>query len=144
MFDIVSLGELLIDFTPQGVSDKGNYLFEANPGGAPCNVLAAMAKLGCKTAFMGKIGTDTFGNFLKDTVEKIGINTDGLKMTDENFTTLAFVTLDADGNRSFAFSRNNSADVMLTEDEVDEDIIKNTNKLLDICNKFIDKKIEDN
>ena len=126
MFDIVSLGELLIDFTPQGVSDKGNYLFEANPGGAPCNVLAAMAKLGCKTAFMGKIGTDTFGNFLKDTVEKIGINTDGLKMTDENFTTLAFVTLDADGNRSFAFSRNNSADVMLTEDEVDEDIIKNS------------------
>lgn len=126
MFDIVSLGELLIDFTPQGLSDKGNYLFEANPGGAPCNVLAAMAKLGCKTAFIGKIGTDTFGSFLKDTIEKIGINTDGLKMSDEHFTTLAFVTLDDSGNRSFSFSRNNSADVMLTADEVDEELIKNS------------------
>ncbi|MBE7054031.1 MAG: carbohydrate kinase [Ruminococcaceae bacterium] len=125
MYDIVSLGELLIDFTPQGLSEKGNFMFEANPGGAPCNVLAQMAKLGLKTAFIGKVGKDTFGLFLKDTIEKIGIDTKGLKLTDDAFTTLAFVTLDKDGNRSFAFSRNNSADVCLTEDEVDENLIKN-------------------
>ena len=126
MFDIVSLGELLIDFTPLGLSDKGNFIFESNPGGAPCNVLAQGAKLGLETAFIGKVGSDTFGLFLKDTIENIGIDTKGLKLTDDAFTTLAFVTLDKDGNRSFAFSRNNSADVCLTEDEVDENLIKNT------------------
>ena len=126
MYDIVSLGELLIDFTPQGLSEKGNFVFEANPGGAPCNVLAQMAKLGLKTAFIGKVGQDTFGTFLKDTIEKIGIDSKCLKLTEDAFTTLAFVTLDESGNRSFAFSRNNSADVCLTEDDVDENIIKNS------------------
>ena len=125
MTDIIALGELLIDFTPRGTSEQGSYIFEANSGGAPCNVLAAMAKLGKSTAFIGKVGTDTFGVFLKDTIEKLGVDTRGLVMSDEYFTTLAFVTLDADGNRSFAFSRNASADVMLTDAEVDEAQIKN-------------------
>lgn len=124
MKDIIALGELLIDFTPRGTTEQGSYVFESNPGGAPPNVLAAMQKLGKSTAFIGKIGTDTFGVFLKDTLVKLGINTTGLVMTDDYFTTLAFVTLDADGNRSFAFDRKASADVMLTEDEVDEAQIK--------------------
>lgn len=124
MKDIIALGELLIDFTPRGVSEQGSYVFESNPGGAPPNVLAAMQKLGKSTAFIGKVGTDTFGIFLKDTLDKLGIGTEGLILTDDYFTTLAFVTLDADGNRSFAFSRKASADVMLTEDEVDEAMIR--------------------
>jgi len=124
MKDIVGLGELLIDFTPRGTSEHGSYVFESNPGGAPPNVLAAMQKLGKSTAFIGKIGTDTFGVFLKDTLVKLGIDTSGLVMTDDYFTTLAFVTLDADGNRSFAFARKASADVMLTEAEVNEAQIK--------------------
>lgn len=124
MTDVVALGELLIDFTPQGLSDKGNYLFEANPGGAPCNVLAALSKLGKTTAFIGKVGNDTFGNFLKKTIDDLKIDSKGLRLTDEFFTTLAFVTLDSEGNRSFAFARNNSADVMLDKSEVDEDTIK--------------------
>jgi fructokinase len=124
MFDVTALGELLIDFTPQGTSENGNYLFEANPGGAPCNVLAAMARLGKKTAFIGKVGNDSFGLFLKDTLKRLDIDTRGLCLSCEYFTTLAFVTLDKDGNRSFAFSRNNSADVMLDKAEVDEEIIK--------------------
>ncbi|MBQ4161134.1 MAG: carbohydrate kinase [Clostridia bacterium] len=125
MKDIIGLGELLIDFTPRGTSEHGSYVFESNPGGAPPNVLAAMQKLGKSTAFIGKIGTDTFGVFLKDTLVKLGIDTEGLVMTDEYFTTLAFVTLDDDGNRSFAFARKASADVMLSADEVNEDQIKN-------------------
>ncbi len=124
MKDIIALGELLIDFTPRGVSEHGSYVFESNPGGAPPNVLAAMQKLGKSTAFIGKIGTDTFGIFLKDTLEKLGVDTSGLIMTDDYFTTLAFVTLDADGNRSFAFARKSSADVMLSEEEVNEAQIK--------------------
>ena len=126
MFDIVSLGELLIDFTPRGLSERGNYMFEASPGGAPCNVLAAAAKLGKKTAFIGKVGDDTFGNFLAKTVSELGIDISALYKTNESFTTLAFVTLDAEGNRNFSFSRKKSADVMLSPNEVREDIIKNT------------------
>ena len=129
MTDVVALGELLIDFTPQGLSDKGNFIFEANPGGAPCNVLAALSKLGKTTSFIGKIGSDTFGKFLKKTLDDLSIDTQGLSITDEFFTTLAFVTLDSDGNRSFSFARNNSADVMLRADEVNENIIKGARKI---------------
>lgn len=126
MFDIVSLGELLIDFAPCGLSEQGSYLFEANAGGAPCNVLACMAKLSRSTAFIGKVGTDTFGQFLKNTIESLHIDTTGLILTPDYFTTLAFVTLDSEGNRNFSFSRNNSADVMLTPDDVNDDLIKST------------------
>lgn len=124
MKDIVALGELLIDFLPRGKSDQGSNLYEANPGGAPCNVLAAMARLSKKTAFIGKVGTDTFGIFLRETLQRLNIDAAGLVATPDYFTTLAFVTLDAQGNREFAFSRKNSADVMLTPDEVDPALIK--------------------
>lgn len=126
MTDVTALGELLIDFTPRGVSEQGSYVFEANSGGAPCNVLAAVSRLGKSAAFIGKVGTDTFGEFLKKTLVDLGVDTGGLVMTPDYFTTLAFVTLDDDGNRSFAFSRKNSADVMLEADEVPEELIKNS------------------
>lgn len=126
MFDIISLGELLVDFTPRGTSERGNFLFEASPGGAPCNVLAAAAALGKKTAFIGKVGDDTFGNFLEKTVTSLGIDGSALYKTDSAFTTLAFVTLDSEGNRSFAFSRNKSADTLLSPSEVSEELIKST------------------
>ena len=126
MFDIISLGELLIDFTPRGVSERGNYLFEASPGGAPCNMLAAAAALGKKTAFIGKVGDDTFGRFLEDTVASKGIDTGALIKTDAAFTTLAFVTLDSEGNRNFSFARNKSADTLLEAGEVSPELIKNT------------------
>ncbi|MCI8359837.1 MAG: carbohydrate kinase [Clostridiales bacterium] len=124
MFDIVALGELLIDFTPRGVSEQGSYVFEANSGGAPCNVLAAARRLDKSAAFIGKVGTDMFGRFLKETIEKLGIDSSGLILSEEFFTTLAFVKLDEQGNREFSFSRNNSADVMLTPEEVDPALIR--------------------
>ena len=124
MFDIVALGELLIDFTPRGLSDQGSYIFEANSGGAPCNVLAAVRKLGKSAAFIGKVGADMFGRFLKETIDKLGIDSSGLLLSDTYFTTLAFVKLDDQGNREFSFSRNNSADVMLRPEEVNPDQIR--------------------
>lgn len=119
-FDVVSLGEILIDFTQKSVKDLE---FTANPGGAPCNVLAQLSRLGKKTAFLGKVGHDQFGSFLENTLICHNINTDGVVATDEAFTTLAFVGLDSQGNRSFSFVRNNSADVLLSKDEVRYDII---------------------
>lgn len=85
-FDVCALGELLIDFTENGTSPQGNPILEANPGGAPCNVLAMLNKLGYKTAFIGKIGDDIFGRQLKKVVEEVGINTDGL-VTDKSVNT---------------------------------------------------------
>lgn len=120
MFDVVALGELLIDFAQK---PNENMSFLANPGGAPCNVLAALSKLGKSTAFIGKVGNDMFGRFLADTIKEININTDGLIMSDEEFTTLAFVALDSEGNRSFSFARNNSADVMLQISDVNFELI---------------------
>lgn len=122
--DVVALGELLIDFTDNGLSQQGNKIFEANPGGAPCNVLAMLSKYGKKTGFIGKIGNDTFGNILKGTIEKIGIDTKGLIM-DKNFnTTLAFVHTFEDGDRDFSFYRTLGADCMINENEITEDLIK--------------------
>lgn len=125
-FDAVALGELLIDFTPAGISEQGNVLFERNPGGAPCNVLAQMQKLGKNTCFVGKVGKDIFGYYLKDTLTKIGIATDGLKYSDAINTTLAFVQLDENGERMFSFYRNPGADMMLSEEDIDEDLIKSS------------------
>ena len=102
-FDVTALGELLIDFTENGLSAQGNYLLEANPGGAPCNVLSMLSKLGKKTAFIGKVGDDFLGRHLKDVVEAVGIDTRNLLMDDQVHTTLAFVHTYPDGDRDFSF-----------------------------------------
>ncbi len=123
-YDVTALGELLIDFTENGVSGQGNPLFEANPGGAPCNVLAMLTKLGHKTAFIGKVGDDFFGKQLKEAIEKVGIDSTGLCMDKEIHTTLAMVHTYPDGDRDFSFYRNPGADMMLKESEVKEELIK--------------------
>lgn len=123
-YDVVALGELLIDFAMAGESEQGNDLFEACPGGAPCNVLAMLNKLGKKTAFIGKVGNDQFGKLLKATIEEIGIESKGLLLDEEVHTTLAFVHTFSDGDRDFSFYRNPGADMMLHEDEVDYDMIR--------------------
>ena len=121
--DVTALGELLIDFTESGLSEQGNTLLEANPGGAPCNVLAMLTKLGRKTAFIGKVGNDSFGKLLKSVVESAGIDTRNLKMDDQVHTTLAFVHKTPSGDRDFSFYRNPGADMMLRADEVMEELI---------------------
>ena len=122
-YDVVALGELLIDFTENGISGQGNPVYEANPGGAPCNVLSMLNRLGHQTAFLGKVGNDIFGRQLRSTVESAGINVEGL-LTDEDVrTTLAFVETKPDGDRDFSFYRNPGEDMMLREEEVRDDII---------------------
>lgn len=125
-FDVVALGELLVDFTMNGKSQQGNDVFEANPGGAPCNVLSMLQKLGRKTAFVGKVGKDSFGEMLKDVVTQQGINTEHLLMDGKVPTTLAFVHTAADGDRSFSFYRNPGADMMLQKSEVDVGVLEST------------------
>lgn len=122
-YDVTALGELLIDFTENGESSQGNPLMEANPGGAPCNVLAMLQKLGKKTAFIGKVGSDMFGNQLKAAVEEVGIDTRNLIMDKKHHTTLAFVHTYPDGDRDFSFYRDPGADMMLTKEEVQKDLI---------------------
>lgn len=117
--DVIALGELLIDFTENGFSANGNSLLEANPGGAPCNVLAMLQNLGKKTAFIGKVGKDAFGDYLKDTVCQVGIDVTNLIQDATVPTTLAFVHTAADGDRSFSFYREPGADMMLSESEID-------------------------
>lgn len=125
-YDVIALGELLIDFTMNGQSEQGNNMFEACPGGAPCNVLALLNKMGKKTAFIGKVGKDQFGALLRDTITEAGIDASNL-MVDENVnTTLAFVHTFPDGDREFSFYRNPGADMMLTADEVDPEVVKDT------------------
>lgn len=124
--DVTALGELLIDFTQNGTSEQGNSLFEANPGGAPCNVLAILSKLGHKTAFIGKVGKDSFGKQLKKVLAEVGIDATYLYMDDEIHTTLALVHTFADGDRDFSFYRNPGADMMLKEEEIPEDLIKSS------------------
>ena len=121
--DVTALGELLIDFTDSGLSPQGNPLMEANPGGAPCNVLAMLSRLGRKAAFIGKVGNDLFGWQLKAAVEAAGIDTRNLLMDDEVHTTLAFVHKKPDGDRDFSFYRNPGADIMLRAEELDEELI---------------------
>lgn len=124
--DVTALGELLIDFTENGFSGQGNPLLEANPGGAPCNVLAMLQKLGKKTAFIGKVGDDMFGQQLTDAVTSVGIDTRALMVDKEVHTTLAFVHTYPGGDRDFSFYRNPGADMMLTKDEVDTDLIRSS------------------
>lgn len=123
-YDVVALGELLIDFTENGESGQGNPLLEANPGGAPCNVLAMLNKLGKKTAFIGKVGKDQFGTMLKAVVEESGTDVTNLMVDEEVHTTLAFVHTFPDGDREFSFYRNPGADMMLKKEEVNPEIIK--------------------
>lgn len=125
-YDIVALGELLIDFTMVGLSEQYNPIFEANPGGAPCNVLAMMNNLGKKTAFIGKVGKDYFGKQLRTELEELGIDISYLYMDDEINTTLALVHTAADGDRDFSFYRNPGADMMLTETEIPDEIFHET------------------
>ncbi len=125
-YDVIALGELLIDFTQNGLSEQGNGLFEANPGGAPCNVLSMLNNLGKKTSFIGKVGNDQFGKTLKKALEELGIGTENLLMDDEVHTTLALVHTFADGDRDFSFYRNPGADMMLTVDELNLDLIRDT------------------
>ncbi len=117
-FDVVALGELLIDFTNNDLSEQGNPMFEANPGGAPCNVLSMLQNLGNSTAFIGKVGDDFFGRLLKERIEKQGIDASGLVMDKNVPTTLAFVNKLPNGDRDFSFYRNPGADMMLTADDV--------------------------
>ena len=126
LYDVTALGELLIDFTENGTSSEGNPLMEANPGGAPCNVLAMLERLGKKTAFIGKVGKDMFGEQLKAAVEEVGIDTRNLIMDETVHTTLAFVHTYPDGDRDFSFYRDPGADMMLTKDEVQKDLIENS------------------
>lgn len=122
--DVTALGELLVDFTENGTSPQGNFLMEANPGGAPCNVLAMLSKLGHRTSFVGKVGADMFGEMLRQAVEEAGIDTSGL-VEDRNVnTTLAFVHTLEDGDREFSFYRNPGADMMLTSADVKEELLR--------------------
>ena len=123
--DVTALGELLVDFTMNGQSEQGNQIFEACPGGAPCNVLALLQKMGKKTAFIGKVGNDQFGKMLKATIEEAGIDTSSLVFDNKVNTTLAFVHTFENGDRDFSFYRNPGADMMLTADEVDLSLVRN-------------------
>lgn len=123
--DVVALGELLIDFTQNGVSEQGNLLFEANPGGAPANVLAMLRKLDKSCAFIGKVGRDSFGDLLEKTVREAGVDTRALRRDDAIPTTLAVVHTLPGGDRDFSFYRKPGADVLLSEDELDEDLLNN-------------------
>ena len=125
-YDVAALGELLIDMTDNGRSGQGNVLYEANPGGAPCNVLSMLKKLGHTVGFIGKVGDDIFGHELKSVLEEVGIDTKGLVIDKDVRTTLAFVKTFEDGDRDFSFYRNPGADMMLDKDEVDADMIRNS------------------
>lgn len=122
-FDVIAMGELLIDFTMSGESEQGNGMFEACPGGAPCNVLALLNKMGKNTAFLGKVGKDQFGVLLRGTLDEVGIDTSHLLVDEQVNTTLAFVHTFPDGDREFSFYRNPGADMMLTAEEVDPEFL---------------------
>ena len=142
-YDVVALGELLIDFTLDGKSNQGNNTYEANPGGAPCNVLAMLNKMDKKTAFIGKVGQDAFGQILKNTIDNVGISSEGLVFDDKVNTTLAFVNTDENGERSFSFYRNPGADMMLTEEEVPHSVTCIIEKIEKSKNSEIYKKLSD-
>lgn len=123
-YDVIALGELLIDFAASGQSEQGNSLFEACPGGAPCNVLALLNKMGKRTAFVGKVGEDQFGILLRNTITEAGIDASCLVTDSTVNTTLAFVHTYPDGDREFSFYRDPGADMMLRAEEVDPDFIR--------------------
>ncbi|MEG1426400.1 MAG: carbohydrate kinase [Oscillospiraceae bacterium] len=118
MCDLLCMGELLIDFTPCGKNEAGTGLFARNPGGAPANVAVQAARLGASSAFVGKVGEDLFGSFLRDTLAENGVNTRGLVLDPAFATTLAFVQLSETGDRDFSFYRNPGADTQIAEGEI--------------------------
>ena len=124
MYDVIALGELLIDFTSSAPSGQGNPQFEANPGGAPCNVLAILARLGRRAAFMGKVGDDLFGRMLKGSIVETGIDAGALVLDPAAHTTLAFVQNAPDGDRAFSFYRDPGADELLTPEELPESALR--------------------
>ena len=126
LYDITTFGEILIDFTWQGMNAEGQTLFAQNPGGAPANVAVAAAKLGSHTAFIGKAGNDMHGNFLKLVLEKEKVETKGMLLDDAYFTTLAFVNVGEDGERSFSFARKPGADTRIEKEEIDIEILDRT------------------
>ena len=126
MVDVVALGELLIDFTMESRDADGYPTMAAHPGGAPANFLAALTKFGAGTALLGKVGADAFGRMLLHTLDKTGIDTRGILLSEDVFTTLAFVTLDETGNREFSFSRKPGADTCLRFEELDLGLIDET------------------
>lgn len=125
-YDVIALGELLVDFTENGISKQGNPVLEANPGGAPCNVLSMLQNLGKRTAFIGKVGADAFGRMLMQTVKDRGIDTVNLVTDEVVHTTLAFVHTKEDGDREFSFYRNPGADMMLKWEEVRQELLADT------------------
>ena len=125
-YDVAALGELLIDFTENGLSDQGNPLFEANPGGAPCNLLAMLTKLGHRTAFLGKVGDDAFGHMLRERTADVGIDVSALRTDPDIPTTLALVHTLPGGDRDFSFYRKPGADIMLRIEDLDLTKIANT------------------
>jgi len=122
-YDVVALGELLIDFAPHSVNEAGYPVLSANPGGAPGNFLAALTRYGCRTAMIGKVGDDAFGRLLVKTLEAVGIGTKDLLLDPDVFTTMAFVSLDSSGNRDFSFARKPGADTCLRPEEVSETLL---------------------
>lgn len=125
MTKITAMGELLIDFATKEVDSSGYPLMKANPGGAPCNFLAALTRYGMETSFIGKVGRDAFGNMLIGTLKQLGINTSGVVQSEDFFTTLAFVTFDKSGDREFSFSRKPGADTQITYEECNLELVKN-------------------
>ncbi|MBQ3107256.1 MAG: carbohydrate kinase, partial [Firmicutes bacterium] len=121
--DVAAIGELLIDFTCKSIDEDGYPAMEAHPGGAPANFLAALSRYGFRTALLGKVGKDAFGKLLVGTLQKAGIETRGMVMADDAFTTLAFVTLDEQGDREFSFARKPGADTQLSFEELDLSLI---------------------
>lgn len=129
MFDILTIGEILIDLTQSGISENGIPIYNANPGGAPANVAVAASRLGASAAFIGKVGNDAYGEFLCETLEKNNVNTDGVVVDNSANTTLAVVSVNERGERDFAFYRKNSADTLLSENEITDQQLSNTHIL---------------
>ncbi len=126
MYDLVSLGEILIDFTINGQDENGYNCYLENPGGAPLNVSCVFSKYNGKSAFIGKVGDDIFGHYLINYIEKLGVDTSGISLDKKHLTTLSFVSLDSNGDRDFAFYRKNSADINLSKKDIKEDLIKDS------------------
>lgn len=123
MYDVTAIGELLIDFTPEGTTPEGAALYGRNPGGGPPNVLSAVARLGGRTALISKVGDDRFGKFLISVMKDVSVETRGIRVTDKANTTLAFVHLDSSGDRSFSFCRKPGADMLLSDKDVDRELV---------------------
>lgn len=126
VYDITAFGEILIDFTWQGINEDGRAVFAQNPGGAPANVAVAASRLGAHTAFLGKAGMDMHGEFLKAVLREQKVETKGLVLDDKYFTTLAFVALSESGERTFSFARKPGADTKMRQEEIDMDILDHT------------------